>query len=96
VAAAATLIAGLVLALTSSVAAERFHIGGVIFGATILAATTALPELTTGLYAVRAGRYELAMSDIIAGNAFLPLLFLFGTLLSGQAYCPTRKLRISI
>jgi len=40
VAAAATLIASLVLALTSSVAAERFHIGGVIFGATILAATT--------------------------------------------------------
>ncbi len=88
VAAAATLIAGLVLALTSSVAAERFHIGGVIFGATILAATTALPELTTGLYAVRAGRYELAMSDIIAGNAFLPVLFLFGTLLSGQALLP--------
>ncbi len=88
VAAVVTLTAGLVLALTSSVAADRFHIGGVIFGATILAATTALPELTTGLYAVRAGRYELAMSDIIAGNAFLPVLFLFGTLLSGQALLP--------
>ncbi len=87
-AAAATLVAGVVLALTSSVAADRFHIGGVVFGATILAATTALPELTTGLYAVRAGRYELAMSDIIAGNAFLPVLFLFGTLISGQALLP--------
>ncbi|MDQ2908566.1 MAG: sodium:calcium antiporter [Candidatus Eremiobacteraeota bacterium] len=91
VAALATLMAGVVLALTSSVAADRFHIGGVIFGATFLAATTALPELTTGLYAVRAGRYELAMSDIVAGNAFLPVLFLFGTLLSGQALLPAAQ-----
>jgi cation:H+ antiporter len=87
-AAAATLIAGVVLELTSTVAADRFHMQGVIFGATILAATTALPEVTTGLYAVKAGRYELAMSDVIAGNAFLPVLFLLGTLLSGQAILP--------
>ncbi|HZO95431.1 MAG TPA: hypothetical protein VFB22_16905 [Candidatus Baltobacteraceae bacterium] len=84
----ATLICGVVLELTSSVAADRFHMEGVLFGATILSAVTALPELTTGLYAVRAGRYELAMSDIIAGNAFLPVLFLLGTLLSGKALLP--------
>src|SRR5579875_2208579 len=84
----ATLICGVVLELTSSVAADRFHMQGVLFGATILSAVTALPELTTGLYAVRAGRYELAMSDIIAGNAFLPVLFLLGTLLSGKALLP--------
>jgi cation:H+ antiporter len=28
------------------------------------------------------------MSDIIAGNAFLPVLFLFGTLISNQALLP--------
>src|SRR5579875_3402345 len=84
----ATLICGVVLELTSSVAADRFHMEGVLFGATILSAVTALPELTTGLYAVRAGRYELAMSDIIAGNAFIPVLFLLGTLLSGKALLP--------
>jgi cation:H+ antiporter len=88
IAALATLAAGVVLALAGDVAATRFHLQGVLFGATFLAATTALPEVTTGLYAVRAGRYELAMSDIIAGNAFLPVLFLFGTLISNQALLP--------
>ncbi|MBV9439502.1 MAG: sodium:calcium antiporter [Candidatus Eremiobacteraeota bacterium] len=88
VAAIATLGAGLVLALTSDVAANRFHFSGVVFGATILAAVTALPEVTTGLYAVKAGNYELAMSDIIGGNAFLPVLFIFGTLISNKALLP--------
>jgi cation:H+ antiporter len=88
VAALVTLGAGVVLALASDAAATRFHLQGVLFGATFLAATTALPEVTTGLYAVRAGRYELAMSDIVAGNAFLPVLFLLGTLISNQALLP--------
>ena len=87
-AALVTLGAGVVLALSSTVVAGRFHMDGVLFGATFLAATTALPEVTTGLYAVRAGRYELAMSDIVAGNAFLPVLFLFGTLLSNKPLLP--------
>jgi len=84
----ATLVSGVALALSSEVLAERWHMEGVIFGATILAAVTALPEVTTGLYAVKAGRYELAMSDIIAGNAFLPVLFLFGTLLTNKPLLP--------
>ncbi len=87
-AAFATLVCGVVLALASDVAATRFHMTGVLFGATVLAAVTALPELTTGLSAVRAGKYELAMSDIVAGNAFLPVLFLFGTLLSNKPLLP--------
>ena len=87
-AAVTTLVCGVVLALTSEVAATRFHVTGVLFGATVLAAVTALPEVTTGLYAVRAGRYELAMSDVIGGNAFLPVLFLLGTLLTGKALLP--------
>lgn len=86
--AAATLVAGLVLGLAGEVLAGRWHVTGVVFGATFLAATTALPEVTTGLYAVKAGRYELAMSDVIAGNAFLPVLFLLGTLLSGRPLLP--------
>ncbi|HEX3551502.1 MAG TPA: hypothetical protein VHT53_14045 [Candidatus Elarobacter sp.] len=87
-AAFATLVCGVVLALSSETAAARFHVSGVFFGATVLSAVTALPELTTGLYAVRSGKYELAMSDIVGGNAFLPVLFLFGTLLSNKAILP--------
>ncbi len=88
VAALATLLSGVVIELASAEIATRMHWQGVLFGATILAAVTALPEVTTGLAAIRAGKFELAISDIVGGNGFLPVLFLFGTLLSGEALLP--------
>src|SRR5262249_7508689 len=60
-----------------------------VFGATILAAATALPELSTGLTAVRAGDTQLAMSDIFGGNAFLPALFIFADLIAGTPALPS-------
>jgi cation:H+ antiporter len=83
-AAVVTLAAGAALAQTGEAISHKIGINGVVFGATILAAVTALPELSTGLAAVRIGDHELAVSDIFGGNAFLPVLFLLATVLSGK------------
>jgi Sodium/calcium exchanger protein len=71
-AAAVTLVAGIVLERTGERIASHVGLSGVIFGATILAAATALPEVSTGIASVKLGDYQLAVSDIFGGNAFLP------------------------
>lgn len=68
--------------------AQQIGLSGVLFGATILAAATSLPEVSTGLASVKMEDYQLAISDIFGGNAFLPVLFLLATLLSGKAALP--------
>ena len=83
-----TLAAGVALEQSSDGIARHLHMTGVLFGATILAAATSLPELSTGIASIKSGNYSLAISDIFGGNAFLPVLFLPATLLSGQAVLP--------
>ncbi|MCJ1705503.1 sodium:calcium antiporter [Rathayibacter sp. VKM Ac-2926] len=88
VSALATLIAGVVLERTGDAASSQLGLSGVLFGATVLALATSLPEISTGLQAIKQGDDNLAISDIFGGNAFLPVLFLVATVLSGNAVLP--------
>ncbi|QIZ97829.1 sodium:calcium antiporter [Leifsonia sp. PS1209] len=88
VSAVATLIAGVALEQAGDAAASRIGLSGVLFGATWLALATSLPEISTGLQAVKQGDDNLAISDIFGGNAFLPVLFLVASLISGKAVLP--------
>ncbi|PCN49033.1 sodium:proton exchanger [Curtobacterium sp. 'Ferrero'] len=86
--AVATLVAGVVLERAGDAASSQIGLSGVLFGATVLALATSLPEISTGLQAVRQGDDNLAISDIFGGNAFLPVLFLVATVISGRAVLP--------
>jgi cation:H+ antiporter len=84
-----TLVGGVVLERGGGVLADRAGINGVIFGATVLALATALPEISSGIAAVRVGDHQLATGDIFGGNAFQVCLFLVADLVAGRPVLPT-------
>jgi cation:H+ antiporter len=65
------------------VLANRIGLQGAVFGATFLAAASALPEISSGIAAVRLGDIQLAVGDIFGGNSFQITLFLLADLLAG-------------
>lgn len=79
------LVFGYFLATTSEAIASHFGLSGVVFGATVLALVTSLPEISSGLAYVRQREYTPVMADILGGNAFLPVLFLLANLLAGRS-----------
>jgi cation:H+ antiporter len=89
VACAITLAAGIALEESGNELANRLGVNGVIFGATILAGATALPEFSSGIAAVRLGDHALAMGDIFGGNAFQVCLFLVADLVAGKPVLPS-------
>ena len=78
-----TLGAGVALQGSGNLLAHRIGLQGAIFGATFLAAATALPEISSGIAAVRLGDMQLAVGDILGGNSFQITLFLLADLLAG-------------
>jgi cation:H+ antiporter len=88
VAAAVTLVAGVLIERSGEQFFGGLGMSGVLFGSTVLAAATSLPELSTGITSARLGDVQLAMGDIFGGNAFLPVLFLPATAIAGRAVLP--------
>jgi len=88
VACALTLVAGVLLEVAGNTLANRAHVNGVIFGATVLAAATALPEISSGLAAVKLGDHALAIGDIMGGNSFQVVLFLLADIIAGTPVLP--------
>ena len=89
VASAITLVSGVILEVAGSHLADRAHINGVIFGATVLSVATALPEISSGIAAVRIGDNELAVADIFGGNSFQVTLFLLADFIAWKPVLPS-------
>lgn len=87
-AAVVTLVAGYFIERSSDQLASRAGLSGAVFGATILAAATALPQLSSGLGAIRIGDHQLAMSDIFGGNAVLPPMLILADVIAGKPALP--------
>jgi cation:H+ antiporter len=89
IACAVTLGMGVALELSGNELANRVGVNGAIFGATVLALATALPEISSGIAAVRLGDNALAMGDIFGGNAFQVCLFVVADLVAGSPVLPS-------
>lgn len=75
-ASALILVCGVVLVHTAGALAEQTELGSSFIGATLLAATTSLPEVSTTIMAVRLRAYTMAISNIFGSNLIMIILLL--------------------
>lgn len=78
--AAVILVAGFVLARVGEALAEQTGLGASFVGATLIAASTSLPELSVTIAAVRLGNYEMAFGNIFGSNSIMILLLFIADL----------------
>lgn len=64
------LAAGVALTRSGEALASRTGLGSSFVGATFVAASTSMPELSTTIAAARLGRYEMAFSNVFGANLF--------------------------
>jgi cation:H+ antiporter len=69
-------MAGVTVAQVSDALAQQTGLGASFVGATLVAISTSLPELSTTIAAARLGAYSMAISNIFGSNALMvSLLF---------------------
>lgn len=81
---AAIFVAGFVLARVGEAIAVQTGLGNSFVGATLIAASTSLPELSTTISAVRVGNYQMAISSIFGSNSIMVLLLFVADLFYRQ------------
>ena len=77
-AASVILVCGVLLVHAAEAIAMQTGLGSSFIGATILAASTSLPELSTTIAAARLGAYTMAISNIFGSNLIMLALLLPG------------------
>lgn len=70
------LISGMLLVQTAEVIATQSGLGSSFIGATLLASSTSLPELSASIAAVRLGSQSMAISNIFGSNLIMIFLLL--------------------
>ncbi len=74
-ASAVVVAAGMLLSRTADCIADRSGLGGLVIGSILLAAATTLPEIFTGIAAVRIGARDMAVGGMV-GSCLLNLAIL--------------------
>jgi cation:H+ antiporter len=72
----AILISGVILVQTAEAIATQSGLGSSFIGATLLATSTSLPELSASIAAVRLGAQSMAISNIFGSNLIMIFLLL--------------------